>query len=280
MLVSAAIRVQAGVPQKMNYQGKLYEDGVPVEGTRNILFKIWDAASGGTVLWQSGTPAGSAVSVSITNGIFTYVLGGSNDAQDLSNVDWENNICFLEVIVEGTAFSPREEIVSTAYALSADDANKLGGLDNSKFMRTDTDTSTSGTVTAASFVGDGSALTSISGGNLIITYRLMGILIPKANVDGGVVIPFDGTVVSVGLYREVAGTSSSTIIDIHKNGTSLFTTQANRPALAFDHGEKKVTVTNMDVTNVSAGDILTCDIDQVEGGNPEDVIVTIELQKK
>ncbi len=47
-----------------------------------------------------------------------------------------------------------------------------------------------------------------------------------------------------------------------------------------EQGDKKVTVTNMDVTSISAGDILSCDIDQVEEGNPEDVIVTVELQKR
>ena len=80
------------------------------------------------------------------------------------------------------------------------------------------------------------------------------------------------------MYRDTAGASSNTIVDININDTSIFTTQANRPAIAFDDADKKITVTNMNVTALSAGNILSCDVDQVETGNPEDIIVTVEIQ--
>ncbi len=135
-----------------------------------------------------------------------------------------------------------------------------------------------GTVTATTFSGSGSGLTGLTGGTVIVSYRLMGVLLAKTNIDGGMYIPFAGTVVSVSLYRGTAGSSGSTLVDIHKNGTTVFTTQGNRPTLAFGAGQK-VTVTNMDVTSVSAGDVFTCDVDQIDAGNPEDVIVVLELEK-
>ncbi len=108
----------AAVPEKINYQGKLKESGSLVTASKNMLFKIYDASSAGNLLWQSGNPAGTAVSVSITNGLFTYVLGGSNDANDLSAIDWENKTCYLEVKVEATTLSPREQLISVPSALS------------------------------------------------------------------------------------------------------------------------------------------------------------------
>ena len=112
LLVSAAICVQAATPQKINYQGKLYEGGTPVNGDKSMIFSIHDASSGGSQLWSSGTQT-----VTVTNGLFNYVLGSN---VSLSNVDWEGKTCYLEVTVGGQALSPRELIVSSAYGMSAD----------------------------------------------------------------------------------------------------------------------------------------------------------------
>ncbi|MFH1725911.1 MAG: hypothetical protein ABII00_14980, partial [Elusimicrobiota bacterium] len=137
-----------------------------------------------------------------------------------------------------------------------------------------------GTVKAAAFVGDGSALTGIAGGesHALITYRLTGVAVPLPHIDGGIVIPFNGTIMSVSVYREVAGTGASTVADINKNGTTVFTTQANRPALAYDAGQKTAAAA-IDDASVTAGDILTCDIDAVDEGDPEDIVVVVEIQK-
>ena len=140
-------------------------------------------------------------------------------------------------------------------------------------------TTTSSVAASKGTVTDGSPTDTGPGTRAVITYRLMGVAIPKTAVDGGAIIPFDGTIVSVNLYREVAGTSLNTIVDVNKNGTTIFTGQANRPTLVFNSSSKKVTVTTIDIASVSAGDVLTCDIDQVDGGNPEDIVVTVELKK-
>lgn len=50
-------------------------------------------------------------------------------------------------------------------------------------------------------------------------------------------------------------------VDVNKNGTTLFTTQGNRPSIAISGNTSKVT--NMDVTTLADGDYLTYDIDQV-----------------
>ena len=67
----------------------------------------------------------------------------------------------------------------------------------------------------------------------------------------------------------------SIVIDVNKNGSTVFTTQANRPTIAEGQsGTGKVT--NMDITQVSDGDYLTVDIDQVGVTNPgSDLVIQI-----
>lgn len=95
-------------------------------------------------------------------------------------------------------------------------------------------------------------------------------------VDGAYISDTGFTISGVWIYRSVAGTSGSTIIDLNKNGTTMYTTQGNRPTIAFNDGDKKVDCTLPDITSVSAGDVLTIDIDQIEDGKPRDIILVIE----
>ena len=69
------------------------------------------------------------------------------------------------------------------------------------------------------------------------------------------------TIVSVRATVGTAPTGATLIVDVNKNGTTIFTTQANRPTIAVSTNTIKRT--NMDVTTVADGDYLTVDIDQV-----------------
>ena len=92
------------------------------------------------------------------------------------------------------------------------------------------------------------------------------------NIDGylatgtglaGFVATKNTVITGVYLYGFTLGTSSSTIIDIHKNGTTVFTTQVNRPSLAFNDADHVSLSSAPDVASLVAGDYLTIDIDQV-----------------
>lgn len=64
-----------------------------------------------------------------------------------------------------------------------------------------------------------------------------------------------------------AGTApagASLIVDVNKNGTTIFTTQANRPTIAA--GSNGGTLATPDVTSLADGDYLTVDIDQIGSG--------------
>lgn len=69
------------------------------------------------------------------------------------------------------------------------------------------------------------------------------------------------------VVRAVVGTAPTTqsiIVDVHKNGTTIFTTQANRPTIAAGATASGAATPN--VTSLAAGDVLTVDIDQVGSG--------------
>lgn len=77
-------------------------------------------------------------------------------------------------------------------------------------------------------------------------------------------LPIDGTYTIVGTRLAVgtAPTGASLIIDVNKNGTTIYTTQANRPTIAAAANAGGPGATP-DVTTLAAGDYLTVDIDQI-----------------
>lgn len=70
------------------------------------------------------------------------------------------------------------------------------------------------------------------------------------------------TITAVRTHVGTAPTGASLIVDVNKNGTTIFTTQGNRPTVAIS-GNTSGKVTNMDVTSLADGDYLTVDIDQI-----------------
>jgi hypothetical protein len=91
---------------------------------------------------------------------------------------------------------------------------------------------------------------------------------------------YAGTITSVVLRREVAGTSSSSVVDLLINGASAWTVPSNRPTVAFGAGNaaRKVTPTNFplpDTTAISVGDRLELTMVQAEGGDPQDLVLQV-----
>jgi hypothetical protein len=79
-------------------------------------------------------------------------------------------------------------------------------------------------------------------------------------------VPCKGRIAAVQIKSGAAGTGTgNTVIDVHKNGTSIWATAGNKPTLlAADSGF--YTVGNIDAANgahVEEGDIITYDVDSV-----------------
>lgn len=117
-------------------------------------------------------------------------------------------------------------------------------------------------------VGDGTTAWNSLGyssgqrGESMITFAKTGVL----TTGTGKIryrFPFAATIVGVSLACNTAPTGASIICDINKNGTTIFTTQANRPTILAGAFATAAEVTNMNITSVAAGDYFTLDIDQV-----------------
>ena len=84
------------------------------------------------------------------------------------------------------------------------------------------------------------------------------------------------TIAEVYVYVKTAPVGASLVIDVNKNGTTIFTTQSGRPQVAS--GENSDTSGTPDVTVMVKNDKLTIDIDQVGSSTPgSDLVVLVRF---
>lgn len=117
-----------GVPQLMSYQGRLTDiSGNPLGGAGTVYcfrYSIYDAVSGGSKVWPSGTPTNSTTTV--IDGTFSDKIG----RMDPINFDlFGTSTLYLNVDVNtatstcGGAWetlSPRQQITASGFALAAE----------------------------------------------------------------------------------------------------------------------------------------------------------------
>jgi hypothetical protein len=146
LLCLAQSTLHADVPLFINYQGKVADStGLPIGATgtvaapvaaptnRKVIFRIYDASTGGTRLWTEEQTA------TISLGVFSVLLGNGIDptgtaiselrpALDTIFTPSAASSRFLEITVDNgdnsitgsdVPISPRQQITSTAFALHA-----------------------------------------------------------------------------------------------------------------------------------------------------------------
>jgi hypothetical protein len=107
-----------------------------------------------------------------------------------------------------------------------------------------------------------------------------GALAVQAGVGMKWVCPRNCSISCVFVAANNKGTASSTIVDVNKNGTTIFTTQANRPTVIYSDADGIVKSAAPDVTSLVEGDYLTVDIDQIAtGAEGLTIIVVLALPK-
>jgi hypothetical protein len=111
----------AEIPHLINYQGRLTEkDGKPVtDGTYQIIFRIFDAATAGNLLWKE-----THSSVLIQKGIFSILLGSVTNL----NLAFDKPY-YLEIETGDEVMSPRQQITSAGYAFQSQVAETAHTLD-------------------------------------------------------------------------------------------------------------------------------------------------------
>ncbi|MBM4464763.1 MAG: hypothetical protein FJ014_04225 [Chloroflexi bacterium] len=117
----SGISVSGTVATKISYQGRLTDaNGSPVaDGTYTMQFRLYDARSGGTMLWDSGSQ-----NVQVYDGLFNVELG-------VDPSHFNGQALWLETKVGAETLSPRRELLPVPYALSlvpgADVVGTVGG---------------------------------------------------------------------------------------------------------------------------------------------------------
>ena len=110
---TAPTTATSAVATTINYQGHLADaNGNPLNGTVSLTFAIYDAETGGNVIWGPETHA----AVNVQDGLFSVGLG---TIQPLSAEVWTGGDRYLEITVNGQTLSPREPIRAVPFAQMA-----------------------------------------------------------------------------------------------------------------------------------------------------------------
>jgi hypothetical protein len=106
--------VITSIPHLINYQGMLTDNsGNPLTGNFDIIFKIYNDASAGTMRWQE-TQSG----VTVTNGLFSVILGS------VTPIDIAfDEVYWLDITVGGEHMPSRLKFTSVGYAYRAQKAD-------------------------------------------------------------------------------------------------------------------------------------------------------------
>ncbi|NPV14731.1 hypothetical protein HPY86_07350 [candidate division WOR-3 bacterium] len=104
------------IPRLLSYQGKITDSlGIPVpDSDYSLTFRLYAQESGGTPCWNE------TQTVAVRNGLFSVLLGAVNPITTIPN----SGVLYLGMqIGANPELTPRQRIVSSAYAFKADTAN-------------------------------------------------------------------------------------------------------------------------------------------------------------
>jgi hypothetical protein len=99
------------------------------------------------------------------------------------------------------------------------------------------------------------------------------------NIIGAFEIPFSGVITEVGAYVDTAGVTGLQTVDIHLNGTTIMTTNK----ITIDSGEVSsrtaATAPTLTTTAVTAGDLITFDVDGVQTTAAKGLTIRMSIRR-
>jgi hypothetical protein len=108
----------------MAFSGRVSDADGPIEGTIALGFALYDAASGGQVLWQE-----EHAGVAVQGGLFFVALGSVDPQRPLDGAVFTGAGAWLELSVNGQVQAPRVAIHSVPYAARAERADRAATAD-------------------------------------------------------------------------------------------------------------------------------------------------------
>jgi len=144
------ITATSGIPKLINLQGRLTDaNNVPLYGNFRMVFRIYDASSGGVKLWEEIHEGINNITTS-KQGIFNVLLGSITPITLRFDKDY-----WLEIQVKDEILLPRQRIASVGYAFIADGIN---GTENVFFGSGNVGIGTKAPLRRLSIVDDGVGL--------------------------------------------------------------------------------------------------------------------------
>ncbi len=112
-LAIVAVSFAAPVENVLSFQGKIVEGGTPVDGARNITFRLYDVAVGGTHLWEE-----THIGVPVVGGLFNRELGATVTFE-FEGVDFSEQYWIGISVGGGAELTPRYKLTSSPYAMNS-----------------------------------------------------------------------------------------------------------------------------------------------------------------
>src|SRR5262245_47773786 len=131
---SAPAETSVRVPRLIQIRGVFQPvDGQPAANVEVVTVSIYEDADGGLPVWQER----QSVAVEKTTGRFSLLLGASYPDGIPASVFGGSQAQWMSLLFErlGEVEQPRVRIASVPYALKASDAETLGGLPASAYLR-------------------------------------------------------------------------------------------------------------------------------------------------
>ncbi len=129
-LVTIGMSAYGGsVPQVINYQGTLKQNGNPANGSVNVMFSVYSTATGGTPLWtenwsSTATPANPVI---VSNGNFNVMLGALTPFSPTFFSDHQKTYLGTKVGTDSEML-PRQQFASVGYSFAAGNGIPKGGI--------------------------------------------------------------------------------------------------------------------------------------------------------
>ena len=113
------------VPPLINYQGSLTDaNGAPMAGVKEMAFNLYDAPTGGNLIWGPQIYA----TVPLINGKFNVLLGPTDGGGKLITTAFADKTRYLSITIEGKEITPRQQILSTPFAMQAANGSPPGSI--------------------------------------------------------------------------------------------------------------------------------------------------------
>jgi hypothetical protein len=119
----------AQTPSKtIRYDGRLEQNGQPVDGLTDFSFALYDSAQGGVKLWPADPSTSAPLRVNVSQGHFVVELGGQG-FEPLPSQIFARMQIFLEIRIGGVLLNGRRAINAVPFAVHAQEADHAVSAD-------------------------------------------------------------------------------------------------------------------------------------------------------